>query len=255
MSAFQPDHPVATVRPSPNFGERRGGLRPEILLMHYTGMASGEAAEDWLCDPRSEVSCHYVVHEDGRVVQLVREADRAWHAGKSVWRGVEDINSQSIGIEVVNPGHTLGYRRFPERQIDAVIALSKGIIARHGIAADMVLAHSDIAPGRKVDPGELFPWRRLAAAGVGLHVPASRSRKGATLDVGAMGQAVEKLQRDLAACGYGIEPAGVYDERTKIVVSAFQRHFRTRLVDGRADPSTRATLKRLLDRLGEGTQV
>ena len=167
MSAFAPDEPGADVRASPNFGPRRDGLRPEIIILHYTGMTTGPAAEDWLCNPASEVSSHYLVHEDGRVVQMVRERDRAWHAGKSCWHGVTDINSQSIGIEIVNPGHQLGYRPFPRRQIRSVIALCRGIAGRHAIRPEMILGHSDVAPGRKVDPGEKFPWGDTCALGRG----------------------------------------------------------------------------------------
>ena len=178
MSVFSADQPGVDVRVSPNFGARRDGLVPEIVVLHYTGMTTGPEAEDWLCNPESEVSSHYLVHENGRIVQMVCEADRAWHAGKSCWRGVTDVNSQSIGIEIVNPGHQLGYRNFPPRQIASVIGLCRGIIARHRIRPEMVLGHSDVAPGRKIDPGEKFPWRALALAGVGHYVRPARHRGG-----------------------------------------------------------------------------
>jgi N-acetylmuramoyl-L-alanine amidase len=249
MIGFAADHAGATIRPSPNYGERRGGLRPEIVILHYTGMESGAAAEDWLCDVRSEVSSHYLVHEDGRIVQMVREADRAWHAGKSSWRGVTDINSQSIGIEIVNPGHQLGYRPFPRKQITAVIALCQGIIARHGIRPDMVLAHSDVAPGRKVDPGEKFPWGVLARSGVGHFVRPSQHRGGPLLARGDAGEGVAALQGMLASYGYGIAITGDYDLATATVVSAFQLHFRPAKVDGVADRATVQTLRRLLEAL------
>jgi N-acetylmuramoyl-L-alanine amidase len=249
MTAFVADHAGATVRPSPNFGGRRDGLRPEILILHYTGMASGAAAEDWLCDARSEVSSHYLVHEDGRIVQMVREADRAWHAGKSFWRGVTDINSQSIGIEIVNPGHQLGYRSFPRKQIAAVIALCQGIIARHGIRPEMVLAHSDVAPGRKVDPGEKFPWGVLARSGIGHLVRPSPRLGGPVLARGDAGEGVEELQTMLSRYGYGIAITGDYDPATATVVSAFQLHFRPAKVDGVADRATVQTLRRLLEAL------
>ena len=248
MSGFLPDEPRADVRVSPNFGQRLEVSRPDMIILHYTGMASGEAAESWLCDPASDVSSHYLVHEDGRIVQMVRESDRAWHAGKSSWHGRTDINSCSVGIEIVNPGHVLGYRNFPERQIGAVIALCGGIIGRHGIRPERVLAHSDVAPGRKVDPGEKFPWRRLFDAGIGHFVDASPIRRGtAVLKVGDTGEAVEELQSMLALYGYGIDITGLFDEQTRIVVQAFQRHFRPRRVDGIADGSTMRTLGRLLD--------
>lgn len=247
--AFPPDQPGAEVRPSPNFGERRDYAAPDMIVLHYTGMESGEGAEAWLCDPASEVSSHYLVHEDGRIVQMVREADRAWHAGKSSWHGDTDINSCSVGIEIVNPGHALGYKAFPRRQIDAVIALCRGIIARHHIRPERVLGHSDVAPGRKIDPGERFPWKTLAEAGVGLHVRSARISAGQALGIGSSGAAVERFQAQLSQFGYGIEASGVFDERTQIVTAAFQRHFRPRRVDGIADRSTLETLDRLLDAL------
>ncbi|CAM5317295.1 N-acetylmuramoyl-L-alanine amidase AmiD [Mycolicibacterium aubagnense] len=246
MSGFSPDHAGAEVRVSPNFGPRRGPFRPDMIVLHYTGMETGAGAEAWLCNPVSEVSAHYLVHEDGRVVQMVRESDRAWHAGKSSWRGHTDLNSASVGIEIVNPGHTLGYRAFPKRQIEAVIALTADIAARHDIVSERILAHSDVAPGRKIDPGEKFPWKVLHAAGVGHFVPASPIRHGPILREGDTGQDVEELQSLLALYGYGIEITGIFDPLTRIVVEAFQRHFRPRLVDGIADGSTIRTLRRLV---------
>ena len=157
---------------SPNHGERVGGRAPDSIILHYTGMADGASALAWLCNPRSSVSCHYVVEEDGAVVQLVAEARRAWHAGRSCWHGVEDMNSASLGIEIVNSGHDAGLPPFPERQIRAVIALvPRSRRARHAIAPERILAHSDIAPGRKQDPGERFPWSELFRAGIGHWVP------------------------------------------------------------------------------------
>ncbi|MDX8479455.1 N-acetylmuramoyl-L-alanine amidase [Mesorhizobium sp. VK24D] len=246
MSGFLPDQPGAEVRVSPNFGPRRETLRPDMIVLHYTGMATGAGAEAWLCDPASEVSSHYLVHEDGRIVQMVRESDRAWHAGKSSWFGRTDINSCSVGIEIVNPGHSLGYKAFQKRQIDAVIGLCAGIVGRHPIPPQRVLAHSDVAPGRKLDPGEKFPWRALFAAGVGHLVPAAPIRPGAALKAGDTGAGVEALQSMLALYGYGVEISGAFDRQTEIVVAAFQRHFRRRQVDGVADGSTIRTLERLL---------
>ncbi|MGX8013157.1 peptidoglycan recognition protein family protein [Mesorhizobium sp. ORM8.1] len=246
MSGFLPEQPGAEVRVSPNFGPRRETLRPDMIVLHYTGMASGAGAEAWLCNPQSEVSSHYLVHEDGRIIQMVREQDRAWHAGKSSWFGRTDINSCSVGIEIANPGHSLGYKAFPKRQIEAVTSLCAGIVGRYLIPAERVLAHSDVAPGRKVDPGEKFPWKALFAAGVGHLVPAAPLRPGAALKAGNTGADVEALQSMLALYGYGVDISGVYDRQTEIVVSAFQRHFRRRLVDGVADYSTISTLQRLL---------
>ncbi|MBN9234809.1 MULTISPECIES: peptidoglycan recognition protein family protein [Phyllobacteriaceae] len=246
MSGFSPDHAGADVRVSPNFGPRRGPFRPDMIVLHYTGMASGEGAEAWLCDPASEVSSHYLVHKDGRIVQMVRESDRAWHAGKSFWRGHADINSASVGIEIVNPGHSLDYPPYPKRQIEAVIGLCAGIVARHGVVPERILAHSDVAPGRKVDPGERFPWKALHAAGIGHLVPAAPIRQGAALREGDQGAQVEELQSLLALYGYGLGITRIFDPATRIAVEAFQRHFRPRLVDGVADGSTIRTLKRLV---------
>ncbi|MGY6708843.1 MAG: N-acetylmuramoyl-L-alanine amidase [Rhizobiaceae bacterium] len=239
------EHEGAEWLASPNFGPRRDGLAPEILLIHYTGMATGQAAQDWLCNPASEVSCHYILHEDGRIVQMVREADRAWHAGRSWWQGQGDVNSRSIGIEIVNVGHEGGLPPFPDRQIAALIALSRGIKARHGIADALVLAHSDVAPGRKIDPGERFPWADLAREGVGLHVPPAPLRSGSALSEGDRGGEVAQLQKMLAAYGYQVPVHGDFDGETRKVVEAFQRHFRPARVDGVADSSTRDTLAML----------
>jgi len=246
MSGFIPDHPGVDVRVSPNFGPRREGLSADCLILHYTGMETGEGAEHWLCAPESEVSSHYLVHEDGRIVQMVREADRAWHAGRSSWNGRTDMNSCSIGIEIVNPGHFLGYPDFPAVQIDAVLDLCEGICVRNGIVPERVLAHSDIAPGRKIDPGEKFPWDVLAARGIGHYVTPSPIAGGRFLSVGDRGEPVEALQSMLALYGYGIGISGIFDGATEQVVSAFQRHFRPQKVDGVADRSTIETLHRLL---------
>lgn len=249
MSGFSADHPGAEVRVSPNFGPRAGANVPNMIVLHYTGMDSASAAEAWLCNPESEVSSHYLVHEDGRVVQMVRESDRAWHAGKSSWKGETDVNSLSIGIEIDNPGHFLGYADFPEAQIEAVIALCRGIISRHAVTPERVLAHSDVAPGRKIDPGEKFPWRRLHAAGIGCLVepePAGGSR---LMALGAEGKSVEEFQSMLALFGYGVEITGRFDRLTKTVTEAFQRHFRPERVDGCADHSTVDALHRLLSGL------
>ncbi len=249
MSGFAPDHPGAELRVSPNFGPRRDGQRPDMIVLHYTGMATGPAAEAWLCNPASEVSSHYLVHEDGRIVQMVRESDRAWHAGQSAWLGETDVNSRSVGVEIVNPGHVLGYRNFPGRQIEAVIGLCRGIGSRHAIRPERILAHSDVAPGRKIDPGERFPWRELAGSGVGHYVAPARAGGTPVLRPGDSGAAVEELQSMLSLYGYAVQITGVYDDCTSTVVKAFQLHFRPRRVDGLADRSTVVTLRHLLETL------
>jgi N-acetylmuramoyl-L-alanine amidase len=246
MSGFTADHPGAEIRVSPNFGPRQGVAAPDMIVLHYTGMESGPGAESWLCNPESAVSSHYLVHEDGRIVQMVRESDRAWHAGRSSWKGVTDVNSRSVGIEIVNPGHFLGYPDFPDVQIEAVVALCAGICARHAIPPERVLAHSDVAPGRKIDPGEKFPWQRLAAARLAIAAPAVGARGGPYLGPGATGSGVERLQAMLALYGYGAEISGRYDALTMAVVDAFQRHFRPARVDGIADAETCEALRRLL---------
>jgi N-acetylmuramoyl-L-alanine amidase len=232
--------------PSPNHGPRVNGGPIDILLLHYTGMQSAEGALNWLCDARSRVSSHYFVFENGRVAKLVDEERRAHHAGVSVWAGETDINSRSIGIEIANPGHELGYRPFPAAQIEALIALCRGILSRHPIPPERVLAHSDVAPLRKVDPGELFPWWRLYAEGVGQFVPPAPLREGPRLSLGDRGEEVAVLKQGYRQYGYGIAETDEFDTEMKAVVTAFQRHFRQERVDGIADLSTCETLGRLL---------
>jgi N-acetylmuramoyl-L-alanine amidase len=244
---FSPDsHVVTSLVPSPNEGDRREGARADMLVLHYTGMAKAEEALARLCSRESEVSAHYLIFEDGKVVQLVPEARRAWHAGVSAWAGDTDINSRSIGIEIANPGHDFGYPDFPEQQIAAVIALCRDILARHAVSADRVVAHSDIAPRRKQDPGEKFPWGRLHRAGVGLWVEPAPLESDPALAFGDAPAAVGDLQAALASYGYGIHSSGEYDALTRDVVAAFQRHFRPARVDGLADASTITTLQRLI---------
>ncbi len=249
--SFPPDSPlVASVVPSPNHEPRIGVARPDILLLHYTGMRTTESALERLCDPAARVSSHYVVFEDGRIVQLVPEGARAFHAGESSWEGSRDINSRSVGIEIGNEGHDYGLPEFPDAQIAAVIALAREIVTRWTIAPHRVLAHSDVAPNRKRDPGERFPWPRLAAAGIGLWVEPAPIADGRTLGPGERGPDVAELQRALGAYGYGIAPTGDFDAATQDVVAAFQRHFRPARVDGVADLSTVSTLTKLLAKKG-----
>ena len=257
MSADQSQHPhpdctspdsrlVSHIIASPNHGERKGVTTPDCLILHYTGMPTGSGAISWLCNPASQVSCHYMVEEDGAVFQLVSEARRAWHAGRGHWAGVSDINSHSIGIEIVNPGHDAGAPPFPEVQIRSVIDLSTDICSRNAIRPERVLAHSDIAPARKRDPGESFPWETLHAAGVGHLVSPAPLGSGRFFARGDAGQPVEALQAMLALYGYGVDVTGQFDEATEHVVRAFQRHFRRDRVDGVADSSTIITLRDLI---------
>lgn len=233
--------------PSPNFDARRGP--PDMLVLHYTGMQSAEAAIARLCDPETKVSTHYVVDEDGSILKLVPEERRAWHAGRGVWLGETDCNAASIGIEIVNPGHEFGYRDFPEVQVDAVISLIADIRTRWTIPDNRIIAHSDLAPERKQDPGERFPWKRLAGAGHGLWFEPAQERVaalGVPLKVGDEGLGVIVLRAGLHRLGYGLPPGGDYDEATKLTVEAFQRHWRPAQVDGVADGETRATLMGVL---------
>jgi N-acetylmuramoyl-L-alanine amidase len=194
------------------------------------------------------VSVHYFVHEDGRVAQLVPEARRAWHAGAGSWGGDHDINSCSIGIEIANPGHDGGLPPYPEAQIAGVIALARDIVARWSIPQERILGHSDVAPGRKQDPGERFPWADLHRAGLGLWVGPAPMQDGPSLSRGDQGAEVEAAQALFARYGYGVPRSGIFDEATEAVVAAFQRHFRPERVDGVADASTMATLRGLIGR-------
>ncbi len=211
-------------RPSPNHDDR-GDAAIDMLVLHYTGMQTAEAALDRLCDPAAKVSAHYTVDEGGTVYAHVPETRRAWHAGISSWAGITDVNARSIGIELVNPGHAFGYRPFPEAQIAALIPLCQGILSRHPIPAGHVLGHSDVAPARKEDPGELFPWGRLAKEGIGLWPDWIESDLGPQL-----------LTR------YGYDPDAPLDA----VITAFQRHFRPQKLDGQWDGECAGLLAWLL---------
>jgi N-acetylmuramoyl-L-alanine amidase len=248
MIDFMPDSSVvADVAPSVNFGERRDGAAPDMIVLHYTGMPDTDAALRRLTSEGTEVSTHYLIHEDGRITQCVPESLRAWHAGVSSWAGDTDINSCSIGIEIANSGHDWGYPDFPLRQLAAVIALCKGIIVRRNIPQHRVLAHSDVSPGRKKDPGEKFPWSLLASSKVGHWVAPAPIVRGDILAPGASGTRVSELQRALTGYGYGLTVNGEYDAQTFDTVAAFQRHFRPERVDGLADVSTIETLRLLTE--------
>jgi N-acetylmuramoyl-L-alanine amidase len=233
--------------PSPNFDVRK--TPPDMIVLHYTGMKTAEGALDRLRDAQAKVSSHYLVEEDGRVFRLVAEERRAWHAGVSFWKGETDVNSRSIGIEIVNPGHEWGYRAFPEAQIAAVIDLLADIRTRWMIEDGRIVGHSDVAPDRKDDPGELFPWKTLAEAGHGLWVEPPAA-PGAPLGEGAEGAGVFALQAGFTRLGYDCAPSGIFDAHTTSVVRAFQRHWRQEKFDGVADGETRARLIALLRAAG-----
>ena len=219
-------------RPSPNHDARPAGGIVDMLILHYTGMTSGEAALARLTSPDAKVSAHYVVEEDGAIWRLVPEERRAWHAGISFWAGRRDINAHSIGIELVNPGHEWGYRTFPEAQMAGLEALARDIMTRHSIRPEFVLGHSDVAPQRKDDPGELFDWARLAGAGIGLWPDFAAQPGDIPKDAAA-------AQRLLAAIGYEVPQTGLLDDVTRTVVTAFQRHFHPEHCDGALDLETR----------------
>jgi N-acetylmuramoyl-L-alanine amidase len=235
-----------TIEASPNFGSRVGDRPVSIILLHYTGMSDTQKACDWLCNEASEVSCHYLLDEDGSIIQMVGEDKRAWHAGVSSWGEEGDINSASIGIEIQNRGHSLGYADFPAVQMHSVASLCHDIATRHAIKPKHILAHSDVAPGRKIDPGEKFDWKFLHDKGVGHWVQPEPISGGSFLQSGDSGDPVTALQGLLKLYGYGLEVDGIFGQRTKVVVEAFQRHFRQARVDGVADQSTVITLHRLL---------
>jgi N-acetylmuramoyl-L-alanine amidase len=228
--------------PSPNFDERDPAVGLAYVVLHYTGMRTGAEALARLCDPEAKVSSHYLIEEDGRVFALVDEGKRAWHAGESFWRGVRDMNSASIGIELVNPGHQHGYRAFPEVQIAALTQLLREVIARRRFdAATCLLAHADIAPGRKEDPGELFPWQRLASDGIGIWVQPESGDYGHADD--------GEVQELLRAIGYDCPATGAYDRATRKALVAFQRHYEPDNMTGTPERETIARLRALKRRL------
>jgi len=222
--------------PSPNFDERK--LPVSILVLHYTGMETGKAALDRLQDTEAKVSAHYVVEEDGDIFQMVEEDKRAWHAGVSSWNGISDVNSASIGIEIVNGGHDYGLPDFPEVQIGAVLWLSQEILKRHQIKARNVVGHSDIAPGRKIDPGEKFPWHLLATEGIGLWPDKVVEDQRGLFEDGDRDRGISAAQMGLATIGYGVEVTGVMDDKTIALIEALQRRYRPSKIDGKIDVQT-----------------
>ncbi len=236
-------------RPSPNCDDRAEGRTVDHLILHYTGMTSAEAAVERLTDPEAKVSAHYTVDESGQIYQHVPETKRAWHAGVSHWRGETDINGASVGIEIANPGHEFGYVKFPEAQLVSVINLCKDVLQRHPVPARNVIAHSDVAPLRKMDPGELFPWQRFASEGIGIWPDAVGPLDVEALDPMSSTPKVRDLQSSFEQYGYGLQVHGLYDATTQAVVTAFQRHFRPTLVDGIADAETQSVLRSLLEQV------
>ncbi|MGE0665910.1 MAG: N-acetylmuramoyl-L-alanine amidase [Sphingomonadales bacterium] len=222
---------MITDRQSPNFSARPPGFDIDLLILHYTGMGSCKDAIDRLCDPEAKVSSHYLIDEDGTVHQLVTEDKTAWHAGQSCWEGKIGMNQRSVGIELVNPGHEHGYRDFPEAQMTALEKLCQQVLSRHPIPRRQVLGHSDIAPMRKDDPGELFPWERLAKQGIGLWPQQT--------DMEPVPAQIRDVQNALRSIGYCIPVDGQDSPVYRAILKAFQRHWRPKKVDGSADKATR----------------
>ena len=230
---------------SPNHDERRGGIR--FVVLHYTGMESGEAARDRLVDPDAKVSAHYLVWEDGRTETLVPEHLRAWHAGVGEWQGITDLNGHSIGVEIVNGGHDHGLPAFPDAQVDAVVTLVRDILARHDLPPSAVIGHSDLAPARKQDPGERFPWQKLAEEGASIWPDTDETDTRVLFEKGDRDRGVALAQRALAEIGYAVPVTGVLDADTRLVVAAFQRRFRPERVDGLIDVQTLARASALAE--------
>jgi len=221
-----------------------------MLVLHYTGMESGAAARDRLCDPSAEVSAHWLVHEDGTVENLVAEENRAWHAGRGSWNGITDVNSASIGIEIVNRGHNVplpdgSLPPYPDAQILTVIKLAKGIIKRHDIKTRNIVGHSDIAPDRKEDPGEHFPWSGLAAAGIGFWPGDLPDDTRVVFEAGDRDRGISIIQRGLADLGYGASVTGCLDAPTQAIIRAVQRRYRPARIDGVIDIPVMEIIKRL----------
>lgn len=245
-------------QPSPNHTARRGDAPVDILLLHYTGMISREHALARLCDPAAAVSAHYLIDTRGLIYRLVAEEQRAWHAGVGFWRGAGDINSRAIGIELVNPGHEFGYRAFPLAQMRALASLAAEILARHrAITPDRVLGHSDIAPARKIDPGEKFNWAWLAERGIGLwpRLPREPDMPPAAPSPVIQSRDIVQIQRLLAEFGYQVPQSGIFGVTTRAAISAFQRHFRPWRIDGLPDRETRARLEDLLTQRDQTKQA
>lgn len=237
--------------PSPNWNERPAGVKPDMVIIHYTGMETGVAALKRLADPATEVSAHYLIEEDGRIFALVDEAKRAWHAGISCWRGRENLNHNSIGIELVNPGHEFGYRAFPDAQITSLLALLEGVATRHDIKKDAYIGHSDIAPDRKTDPGELFPWAQLAAKGYGLWSTVAGHDKTVIAERGQKNANVMKFNKQLGIVGYHTGDIQSFDATTEFAVRAFQAHWRPEAVTGQIDIGTAAVLEDIAGQSGQ----
>lgn len=237
------------IHQSPNFNDRPGNVQVSLLVFHYTGMETAEAALERMCDSDAQVSAHYMIDEDGTMYSLVPENKRAWHAGISCWHGRAALNDVSIGIELVNPGHEFGYRPFPQAQMDVLKDLSHDLIERYHIHPVNVVGHSDIAPRRKQDPGELFDWQNFAKAGIGVwpDVPKVKKPEEILLHETDEGSKVMWLQHRLSEYGYHIREDGFYGKKTAYIVEGFKRHFVPEQVSGKWDRLADARLQVLFE--------
>ncbi len=236
--------------PSPNFGPRPGGTKPSLIVLHYTGMPTADAALARLCDPAYAVSAHYLIDEAGTVVELVSPEARAWHAGVGSWRGHQNVNDISLGIELVNPGHEFGYRPFTHKQMAALTPLLKDLVARFEIDPKAIVGHSDVAPARKSDPGEKFDWRHLAAEGLGLVTRTNTSGRDVLAIPGLSSGAVGLAQQRLTQIGYDVTVNGRLDAETLYALTAFQRHWRQQAVTGLLDTGTVTALDDIARQFG-----
>lgn len=218
-----------------------------MLVLHYTGMESGEAALERLTDPASKVSAHYLIHEDGKTISLVDEGRRAWHAGVSFWNGITDVNSASVGIEIVNGGHDFGLPEFTKPQLTSLIRLCKRIVKSYNIQDFDIVGHSDIAPSRKQDPGEKFPWKEVAKRGVGYWPSGVKKDHRVIFELGESDRAISILQRGLAFIGYDVEVNGRLDDKTADVIRAVQRRYRPEVISGNIDIQTVELITKLAD--------
>ena len=236
---------IITKKSSPNFDERKSKI--DIIVIHYTGMQSFEEALEHLCKPSSKVSSHYLINSSGDVYLLVDEEKRAWHAGVSYWSGNIDVNSSSIGIELVNPGHEFGYEIFSESQMTSLEVLIKSLINNYNIPLYNIVGHSDIAPLRKKDPGELFNWKRLAKKNLSIWPNKLSTSFSKNIKIGNKSNSILQVQEFLSEIGYKITKDGFFSEETKLVLMAFQRRFRCHKVDGLFDDETGSMIKSIYD--------
>lgn len=224
--------------PSANFNERNPDKKISLIILHYTDMLNAQSALDLLCRKESNVSAHYLISDDGRIYQLVNNSNRAWHAGVGFWQGETDINSISIGIELDNPGHTNGLKDYPEKQLLSLVSLLSNLCTEFNISKECVLGHSDIAPTRKRDPGEHFPWGWLQQQGFGIKLAKTLQRPISTL--------LTDVQLTLGSIGYYCPQTKDLDDHTRAVITAFQRHFTPKEITGTISPSLCETLSRVI---------